>query len=218
MTESAPNYLSRHDSDKSQQPVMGMDSILAELIRGGENVNPALIDRLDDERLLLGLADLAKTSEISAAEYVWHSNRYSNINRFGPLFDRSRPVTIAASKDNLLFNGSARREETGYLLDLDYVVAQDIDPNLVLYFRVTQLSGEPKPEYYWTSDFSETKNGLRKELGASADTAVILVSTLGEIAKNGGLISDVNDDNGIAVRQVSLATFDQSNALLILNR
>jgi hypothetical protein len=101
---------------------------------------------------------------------------------------------------------------------LDYVKASGVDPTRVLFFRVTQPSEHPKPELYWTSDFAETKGGLGIELGAQASTSVILVSTLEDISHNGGLMDDINDDSGIAVRQIGLNNFDQNDALLILPR
>ncbi|MBP7820755.1 hypothetical protein KA025_00315 [Candidatus Saccharibacteria bacterium] len=191
---------------------------LATLLAEGEDVNPAFLDKIDNEELIIGLLEAAEPSGIPIAEYIRHSNRFSNINRFGEIFGRGSPIVIEESEDNLYQSGRLRPSEMGYTLSFQYLEDNDIDPSLVLYFRATQPSDVPKPEYYWTSDFGEVKNGLGRELGNHADTAVILVSTLKDIANNGGLMSDINDDSGIAVRQIGLGTYDQSRALFILPR
>ena len=214
----SPTFLADklYESRPNAEIILGR--ALASLLAEGEDVNPALIDKFDNDELMYGLFDTSESSGIPIVEYIKHSNRYSNINRFGAIFDRNDPIVIEESEDNLYQSGRLRPSEMGYLLSFQYLEDNDIDPSLVLYFRATQPSAEPKPEYYWTSDFGEVKNGLGRELGNHADTAVILVSTLKDIANNGGLMSDINDDSGIAVRQIGLGTYDQSRALFILPR
>ena len=46
------------------------------------------------------------------------------------------------------------------------------------------------------------------------ETAVILGTSLDAINTNGGLIQDINDDQGLAVRQIGLSPFDQQSALI----
>lgn len=113
------------------------------------------------------------------------------------------------------FNGRVRRAEEGYKLNIDYLSTIGIDPTKVLFFRVTQPMGEqPKPEYYWTSDFFETVDGLTQEIPFSQrNTSVILVADLKTINDNGGLIQDINDDSGMAVRQIGTGPFDQTRAI-----
>ncbi len=87
-----------------------------------------------------------------------------------------------------------------------------IDPQKVLFFRVTQPTqeGEIKPEYYWTSDYFETRKGLRQEIPSELRAvSIILVADLESISKNGGLIEDMNDCEGLSVRQCGLKGFDQ---------
>lgn len=193
--------------------------IIRELTDEGENLYPGLIDRLDDHKLIDGLAKYAEQSGVPLKEYIRHSNRFAQLDRFKGLFDRSQPVTIPSTAEgNLDQYGQPRREETGHRLDLDYVRESGVDPRCVLFFRVTQPSDQPKLELYWTSDLSETKGGLGRELGSQAQTAVVLVSTLEDISHNGGLMDDMNDDSGIAVRQIGLDSFDQSQALLSIPR
>lgn len=114
-------------------------------------------------------------------------------------------------------NGTPRRSEEGLILDMDKVRACGIDPSKVLIFRVTQPSEEPKPEFYWTTDFIETRGGLGLGLGSQRKTAVILVDTLESVYGGGeGLIRDVNDDSGVALRQIGLQAYDQAKAIAVL--
>lgn len=192
------------------------DATLAQLRQDGERINPCFIDRMEDPLLLQGLADRDGVGIAGVTEYVRHSNRYSNLGRQA-IFNGW--VTMPESDLYLYPSGNAREEQIGQSLDLDAVRDLGADPSRILYFRVTQPAvQQPKPEYYWTSDFIEVKRGLRHELGHQAATAIILVSTLEKIAENGGLISDINDDSGIAVRQRGHGPFDQRDALLRLKR
>jgi len=105
-------------------------------------------------------------------------------------------------------DGRIRREESGYKVNVDYLRTLEIDPSKILFFRITQPSEEPKPEYYWTSDYLEALRGLDRE-----DNAVILVSTLDAINQNCGLMQDINDDEGISVRQIGTGPFAQKKAI-----
>ncbi len=115
-------------------------------------------------------------------------------------------------------DGRARRAEEGYRINVEYLRSQGIDPSKVLFFRITQPSSDPKPEWYWTSDYFETVKGLRQEIPQDQrNTAVILVADLETIHQNEGLMTDVNDDSGLAVRQIGNASFDQKLALAHIN-
>lgn len=48
---------------------------------------------------------------------------------------------------------------------------------------------------------------------AQRETAIVLAADLQTINGNNGLISDINDDQGLAVRQIGLGAFDQTKAL-----
>jgi len=111
-------------------------------------------------------------------------------------------------------DGRTRRAESGQRVNVEYLRSQGIDPSKVLFFRITQDSDTPKPEYYWTSDYGETQRGLRVEVSPEKrKTAVILVADLETINQNDGLIQDMNDDEGLAVRQIGTGNFDQRKAL-----
>lgn len=204
-------------TETSQNPAIPKTNLAAindELTAEGEPIHPGLYDKLDDDPRLLDV--LASRIGADLKEYIRHSNRYQIAARREPIF--GKVVAIPPAVDNLHGDGQSRRHEEGPMIDLDAVRQAGVDPDHVLYFRVTQPSEIPCPEYYWTSDFSEVRNGLNRELGDTAETAVILVSTLGHIAQNGGLIRDINDDGGVAVRQIGLAPFDQRSALGVIPR
>ena len=180
-----------------------------------------------DPRLIDGLATLEQESGVPVTEYLRHSHRYnrwhSNQEMFTPpieitLSETLGAVALGTHPLNVHVDGSPRRHEEGHLLSLNGVRKAGIDPSKVLFYRVTQPADGAKPEYYWTSDALEVRTGLRSELGHNADTAVVLVSTLEEIAKNGGLIDDINDDQGHAVRQASFDSFDQQRSLFTFPR
>lgn len=177
--------------------------------------DPALIKALpvelsgDDEKLAELISDSGRFNDIIATE---EAKRYSG-DKSG-LFGEE--VLTQELKDP---DGRGRIAESGFKLNVDYLETLGIDPKKVLFFRRTQPSdGKPKPEFYWTSDYSETSKGLTVEInGQSRKTSVILVATLDTINQNGGLIRDINDDSGQPVRQIGIEPFDQSNALAIIH-
>lgn len=75
--------------------------------------------------------------------------------------------------------GRQRRAESGYKINVDYLKTIGLDPKKILFFRATQPSLTPKPEYYWTSDYFETVRGLTAEIPPEQrKTSVILVADL----------------------------------------
>lgn len=115
-------------------------------------------------------------------------------------------------------DGTPREVEVGFELNLDYLRQKGIDPSRVLVFRRTQPqdAASPKPELYWTTDYWEVAKGLTAEInGKARENSIVLISTLSAINENGGLIRDVNDDNGIPLRQRGSGTFDQNSNLVI---
>ncbi len=110
-------------------------------------------------------------------------------------------------------NGAIIPPESGKAIDINNLREAGIDPSKVLVFRATQPSDQPKPEYYWTTDYFETKKGLNAEMGENnRNTAIIIVSNLEQVCQ-GGAIKDKNDDNGLSVRRIELSSYDQKTAL-----
>lgn len=115
-------------------------------------------------------------------------------------------------------DGRVRHAESGRKIDVAYLRTIGIDPSKVLFYRVTQPSDAPKPEYYWTSDYFETVRGLNVEIPSEQRrSAVVLVADLETIDANGGLIQDINDDIGLAVRQLGQTPFDQKETLATIH-
>ena len=109
--------------------------------------------------------------------------------------------------------------DDGHRVNLEPLKERGIDTDKVLYFRVTQPAvGGAKPETFWTSDIVEVYRGLRTEMGRKEETAIILVSTLGEIARDSDLMTDMNDDGGHPVRRIADTPFDQSRVLFAMHR
>ncbi len=195
-------------------PQFSVKNFIRKLEAEGEEPNWIILSVLDTPRFITGLQTYCEKSGDNIEEYLRHSSRYAKLRRGGKTGDlfSGEEVHIPQLGQNW--------EERGRTMDMQYVRSQNIDPAHVLYFRVTQPmeSGKPKPEYYWTSDLGEVSRGLNLELGAQAQTAVILTSTLEDIASNGGLIDDINDDSGIPVRQIGTEPYDQGRALFVMPR
>jgi hypothetical protein len=157
------------------------------------------------------------------AEYI------ANSGRFHSIIQEERMKYFGGDTSGLLGkvvetpsaehqDGRVRHEESGAKINVAYLREIGIDPKKVLFFRVTQPSQTPKPEYYWTSDFFETRNGLSAEIPSEQRrTAVILVADLETLDARGGLIQDINDDSGLAVRQLGPEPFDQTEVLATIH-
>ncbi len=197
-----------------------IDSLEADLEAKGARVNPFTTEYFHDPDLFHALPSEIRNHDALLSEYIEHTGNFNNLissersKRFqgdtSGLFGEE--VTVAKTKTS---NGRLREEETGYKINVDYLKTIGIDPARVLFFRATQpMSDQPKPERYWTSDFNETVKGLNREIPPTLrKTAVILVSDLQTVADNGGLLQDINDDSGLAVRQISPAPFNQHRAI-----
>lgn len=196
-----------------------MDGVAANLIEQGKIVNPFILEDFKDPDFFNSLPTEIRDSDQVLSEFLDNSGRFNNIIRLerekrwsndtsGLLGEK---VDIA---ETLHAEGRKRRSESGYKINVDYLKTRGIDPSKILFFRATQPSGTPKPEYYWTSDYFETRRGLTTEIPAEQrKTAIILVADLETINKNGGLIQDINDDNGLPVRQIGTDGFDQNLAI-----
>lgn len=180
-----------------------------------EGIDPLFLDKVDDDDMLRVLFEHCDSVGEDPADYIRNSSEFAQLlagRQASGLLGES--VTVEESDENLHRTGEQRRAETGRVLDVDFVRSRGIDPSKVLFFRATQPQTDgPKPEFYWTTDLAEVRTGLNDELGSMADSAIVLVSDLETISSNGGLMADINDDQGLAVRQVGLAAFDQSRAM-----
>jgi len=160
--------------------------------------------RENDESLLQYLENTARFNEIITKE---RTRRFQG-DMTGLLAEEvTTTETTHADK-------RARRIEAGHRVNVDYLYTIGVNPSKVLFFRVTQPSTTPKPEYYWTSDLFETIEGLHREIPPEhRKKAIVLICDLQTINENGGLIQDINDDSGLSVRQIGIDAFDQNKAL-----
>ncbi|MBW3002803.1 hypothetical protein KY338_06605 [Candidatus Woesearchaeota archaeon] len=184
-----------------------------------ENANPFVLEYFQDPNLFPALPEEIRNSEERLTEIV------QNTSRFSDLIHKERQKRWNGDLTGLLgeevqvpekehADGRTRHAEDGYRVNVDYLKTINIDASKVLFFRLTQPSDEPKPEYYWTSDYFEVLRGLDAEIpGEQRDHAVILVSDLETISGNEGLIQDMNDDQGLSVRQIGTGSFDQKKAI-----
>lgn len=184
-----------------------------------KHANVFTIKYFQDPNLLPALPESIKNSEEELTAIV------KNTTRFYEMIYKERKKRWAGDLTGLFAeevhipetrhaDGRTRRAESNYRVNAEYLRTIGIDSSKILFFRITQPSDEPKPEYYWTSDYFETLRGLDIEVaGKQRDTAVILVSDLGTINQNEGLIQDMNDDEGLSVRQIGTGHFGQNNAI-----
>ena len=185
--------------------------------------NPIVDQYFEDPNLFGALPDEIRESDEKLEEVIY------NCGKFHDILHKEQSKRYAKDTSGLFGdkvftreledpNGRGRIAEEGFKLNVSYLNSLGIDPEKVLFFRRTQPSGDaPKPEYYWTSDYSEALKGLTAEItGERRKTSVILVATLNTINQNEGLIQDINDDSGISVRQIGIEPFDQSKALAIV--
>lgn len=217
MPEFFPQYPVR---PSVEDPVIQrLDKIISDALRAGDSLNPFVVDYFKDPDFYNALPEDIKKSDPVLRELM------VNMSRFNTIISVERRKRSSGDTSGLLgeemqlgetehADGRVRRAEVGYKINLEYLRNQGINPKQVLFFRTTQPSIEPKPEYYWTSDYFETRRGLRQEIPTKLrKTAVTLISDLETINQNGGLITDINDDSGLAVRQIGTGPFDQSLVL-----
>ena len=224
MEERSRMQLMEGDLFDNQRPISpegqrAMQAVIAWLRSKNISAFSGVTEPFEDEALWEALPDGMRTSPEQLAQYVYHSSRFFDLihsqrrQRYngdtGGLFGEEVVLSESAHAD-----GRTRGSERGYRIQVDHLAALGVDPKFVLFYRLTQPSDTPKPELYWTSDFSEVCSGLTDEVsGEAREQAIILVSDLETINKNGGLIQDINDDAGLAVRQISMRPFDQAQCL-----
>jgi hypothetical protein len=186
----------------------------------GTDISPIVTERFLDSKLFKALLDTIQQNPELLVAFI------KNTNQFEELIDVNASVTdenkvtgaIVDIPETVFENGGQRPAESGPIIDLQKLIDKGVDPSKVLFFRVTQPSEVPKPEYYWTTDLFETRKGLNQEITADKrKTSITLIADLATIAGNDGVIQDGNDDSGVAVRQVGEGAFDQKAALAILS-
>lgn len=174
-------------------------------------MDPVIFEYFQNGALYNSLRAAMKGDDVEMSRFISNTSRFNSLIQDQALYGREMVIA-----HGFLENGTARREEMGKVINLAYLREKWVDPSKVLFFRVTQ-PGWPKPEYYWTTDMFEVFNGLRQEISPEKrKSSVILVSSLEHINTNGGLIRDVNDDGGLAVRQIGIGNFSQNDVLAVI--
>jgi hypothetical protein len=177
------------------------------------------VEYFKDPDFYNSLPEEIRNSDERLKEYIYNSENFSSIISAERSKRWKDDVTSLFGEEVILdesvhHDGRVRRAEEGYKINVEYLKTIGIDPEKVLFFRVTQPTETPKPEYYWTSDYFETRQGLTAEIPHEQRLlSIILVSDLATINENEGLIQDINDDQGLAVRQIGSGSFDQTRAL-----
>lgn len=194
-------------SEKHERADAVLGAVREELGRRGVKLDAYVADMVANKDLWEGLSERLR-DPATLANYAEHTSRFFDNGHSRKFYGASMKISGSHA------DGREREDDEGERLDLDVVRQAGIDPSCVLVFRLTQPSETPKPEAYWTTDYFETQRGLNVEVPAKQRrTATILVSDLATIAGADGLIRDINDDNGVAVRRISNEPFDQRNAI-----
>lgn len=212
-------------SKRDPQIQQEVNEVKKRAIEKGIELNPFVLEYFQNSNLFNALPEKLRNNPQELEEYIRNSCAFADLLSIEQqrrhegdtegLF--SDEVQAGESVNS---NNTIRDVESGYRVNVDYLKSLGIDPSKVLFFRVTQPinDGQSKPELYWTSDFYETQKGLRREISAELrKSAVTLVADLETISKASGLIQDVNDDNGLAVRQINQEPFDQNKCLAVIH-
>ena len=181
-----------------------IDGIAKSLSSRGVQVEECLVSAFKESRFHFALPLRVRNSDAELSSFLEHSSKFYYLDEY---LIRGDDVVIPSSE---MSRGRMRDMEIGERLHIERLATFDIDPAKVLIFRMTQPAIEPKPEYYWTTDYFEV---IERFGDSSRQNAIALISTLFEVNKNGGLIRDQNDDNGVAVRQIDTKPFLQSSCL-----
>jgi hypothetical protein len=113
-------------------------------------------------------------------------------------------------------DGKIRGRESGEVINVSALSGMGIDPAFVLMFRRAQPStSNDQLDLYWTSDLSEARTGLTKEIsGEKRRSSVVLVADLSTILEMGhGAIRDMNDDQGLSIRMIRPNPFNHERIL-----
>jgi hypothetical protein len=211
------NFFESRSTPEEEAIKARMEKILTLL---ADRSSPGVYSMFCEPKLYENLPEEVRSNDELLAEYVRNTGKFVDLI-YDEIFDRSNKPKILGQNTHIPetqhADGSMRRAENGHLIDLEAVKKNGIDPEKVLFFRVTQPSDKPKPEYYWTTDFYETQRGLSQEISPEKRrTAITLVANLKTIAGDQGVIKDLNDDQGVAVRQISTEPFDTSKCLSVI--
>lgn len=212
--------LSEHGVEGKKSPEEA-ESIVSGIM-DNMDVSPVFHDRFSEPLVAQGVVEACRIDgEIDTEllkRYLAHSSQFDRAAFHNRDLIFGEEVVIPQHDQNLQENGDLRRRESGPRINVeDLDVAVGVDPRYVLMFRATQPSAEPKPELYWTTNPAETLHGLHVELGSRAPSAIILIASLASVAEN-GVIGDINDDGGVAMRQLGDRNYSQSNALASIAR
>lgn len=197
-----------------------IDILTSKLSSKGVEINPFITNYFRDPHFFYALPSWVQDDGQLLLEYIENTGKFDEIigaereRRFkGEMSGLFGEIVSLPETEHL--DGRTRRSENGYRINIGYLNKIDIDPKKVLFFRITQpIPDQPKPEYYWTSDYNEVVYGLNNEIPSDQrKTSIVLIADLQTIDENGGLIQDINDDNGLAVRQIGNGPFDQHKAL-----
>ncbi len=187
-----------------------------------EDIDPLTYQIFSDGQLYKALPDEYKVDPLGFENLILNTSRFTRITQreMSRRWDGDKSGLFGEEvqiPETTRSGGRTRRAESGYRINVDYLNKYNIDPKKVLFFRTTQPSATPKPEWYWTTDFFETQKGLSAEISPEdRQKSVTLVASLDAINHNGGLIRDINDDQGIAVRQIKPLSFDQKQSIAII--
>lgn len=195
------------ETRKTEPEIARYVSILANhLTKKGISVHPFVYEYFTDPKFFNSLPSLIRQNPIAMLRLLNANSKFYEVVNDPRLYNKEVKISANTHQD-----GRQRMFEQGPKVNLDYLVSKGINPAHVLVFRVTQPSAVAKPEYYWTTDFYEIQKGLRREISEEKRrSAVLLISNLETIARNGGLIRDINDDNGLSVRQINNTPFNQN--------
>jgi hypothetical protein len=177
------------------------------LTRKGKTIHPIIIEYFSEPKFFNALPLILRHNPIKMMKLIEQNSKFNDAIMDPKLYGEIIK-TIRQKADGKII------EESGPKINLDHLRSIGINPSNILVFRLTQPSIAAKPELYWTTDFYETRKGLRAEISPEKrKTAIVLISTLGEINSNGGLIRDKNDDAGLSVRQINNKTFNQGKCI-----
>jgi hypothetical protein len=205
--------------EKNKGVIKSINDVFTYIARQREEVHPLIAEYFADPDLFNSLPQEIKNDVAKFASLVVNTSKFAEYasmvrNNRQSKNDLKLFVEEISIPETVHEDGRTRQAESGRKINLEALRAQGIDPAQVLFFRTTQPSSSPKPEFYWTSDYYETVKGLTREIDPEKrKSSVILAANLDVINMNGGLIQDVNDDNGVAVRQIGTENFDQQLAL-----
>lgn len=208
---------SKAPSKETEKAKIKIESLFESLIAQREAIHPFVAEYFQESDFLSSLPEAIQRDEQELAGFIINTSKFFDIvsecqkclQDGESLFGEDVHLAESVHAD-----GRTRRAESGRKINVDFLRNKGIDPLKVLFFRITQEAKVHKPEYYWTTDYFETQKGLLREMPVEQrTTAITLVASLEAINNNDGLIQDINDDNGLAVRQIGTESFDQDLAI-----